>query len=456
MGITLAAAVVLPFGMAVLTRRLFPQHRWAAPAAALLAVAFPAFPYAVSYWGGLALIAGMSLTAPLVDALVSVPDEPRPWLAGLVVGLGLAGMFGLHNTELVTVVLLAALLVLASWRRLGAEYLRRAVVGIGVAGAMVVVFAVPQLGALSAGLHARSGMALLAGQPPGHAFVLAVATYFGRAGLADVIIASPVGPTVAASSLFDLSCLLLALLTLVGCVVAWRRGRPEWVIGFVATVALAWWSAMRAPGADLLTIPWYSRWDRVAINELLFVAPLCAVGAVALAARLAARRSDAVVGVVAGALVAVPLVPQAVASRQMVNYAFSQASLVRDPERAAFAFLVAHVKPGERVLNDVTDGSGWMWTLDGVTPVFPSQSVNHPEWGDRLYLQRHAAQLATDRKAALVADQWNVRWLYLGPRLFPFRKPVLNRTALLKSPAWRTVYDVDGVIILERVGGATS
>ena len=114
------------------------------------------------------------------------------------------------------------------------------------------------------------------------------------------------------------------------------------------------------------------------------------------------------------------------------------------------------MKPGERVLNDVTDGSGWMWTLDGVTPVFPSQSVNHPEWGDRLYLQRHAAQLATDRKAALVADQWNVRWLYLGPRLFPFRKPVLNRTALLKSPAWRTVYDVDGVIILERVGGATS
>jgi hypothetical protein len=450
----LAAAVALPFGMAVLTRRLFPSLRWAAPAAALLAVAFPAFPYYVSYWGGLALIAGLSLTAPLVDALVAVPDEPRPWLAGVVVGLGLAGMFGLHNTELVTVLLLAALLLVATWHRDGAAYLRRALPGLLTAGAMVVLFAVPQLGALAAGLSARTGLALLPAQSPAHALGLALTTFFGTGGVADAVLHSPRGVTVAGSPLFVVSGVILAALTLLGCVVAWRRGRPEWVVGLAATLLLTWWSAVRGPGADLLTIPWYSRWDRVAINELLFIAPLCAVGAVALAGRLAANRSQTVVGVVAGALVAVPLLPQAAASRQTVNFAFSQASLIHDPERAAFSFLAAHVRAGDRVLNDATDGSGWMWTLDGVTPVFTTQSNQRPVWGDRNYLQKHAADLATDPVAVAAADQWHVRWVYLGPDLFPFRRPLLDRRALLASPSWRTVFDVDGALVLERVGGA--
>ena len=452
--IVLAAAVALPTGMAVLTRRLFPAHRWAAPAAAVLAVAFPAFPYYVSYWGGFTMIAGLALTAPLIDALVAVPDEPRPWAAGLVVGVGLAGMFGLHNTELVTVLLLASLLLVAAWARTGRAFVRRALPGMAVAAAVLVVYVVPQLGALADGLHARATVALLDPEQPWPALVLAATPFLGRSGIALNVLGSPTGLAMLGTTLFTVSCVAVAALLLAGCVVAWRRGRPEWVLGLVATVALTWWSAMRAPGADLLTIPWYSRWDRIALNELLFVAPLCAVGAVALARRVTARRSEVATGVVAGALVVVPLLPQAVASRQMVHYAFARASLANDPERAAFAYLAAHVRPGDRVLNDVTDGSAWMWTLDGVTPLFASPSRGKPEWGDRNYLQRHAAAIATDAQTKAVADEWHVRWVYLGPRLFPFRKPALDRAAILASPGWRTVFDVDGAVVLERVDGA--
>jgi hypothetical protein len=89
-----------------------------------------------------------------------------------------------------------------------------------------------------------------------------------------------------------------------------------------------------------------------------------------------------------------------------------------------------------------------------VTPLFASPSRGKPEWGDRTYLQRHAAAIATDAQTKAVADEWHVRWVLLGPRLFPFRKPALDRAALLASPGWRTVFDRDGAVVLERVDGA--
>jgi len=51
-GYVLAASVLLPMGMFVLTRRLLAQLPLAAPVASVIAASFPWFPHSVVIWGG--------------------------------------------------------------------------------------------------------------------------------------------------------------------------------------------------------------------------------------------------------------------------------------------------------------------------------------------------------------------------------------------------------------------
>jgi hypothetical protein len=451
----LGAAVLLPVGMAVLTRALFPTVRWAAPASAVVAIAFPAFPYYPVYWGGLGLILGMALMAPLLEHLLTIGEEKHSPAAavivGAVAGLALVGMFGLHSSEVVTALALAAVL-------LGADVVRRGrarvlVLRLGAAAAVLAAYVVPQLSVLRSSTELRSDIALMPDVPLGASIGNALTTFFGVSPTISGDQLDFLGnPSGLRATLGTLGLAVLAVLMVVGIVVTVRRReRPEWILAGVVVVVLTVLVGVGAPLAAGLTLPWYSRWDRVVLNEIYFIATYAGVGAALVGARLAAHRAQLVVAGVTAALVALPVLPQLRLSHSTADFGFREASLVDAPTRSAFAYLREHVRPGERVLNDVSDGSGWLYAIDDVAPVFASAEHAMSGWGDRSYLRAHAATVNSDPLARAAADQWDVHWLYLGPRRFPYRESTLDQAAILASPDWRVVYDVDGARVLQRV-----
>jgi hypothetical protein len=438
------ACVALPLGIFVLTRRLFPAEPLAAPGAALLSVAFPAFPYYVSYWGGLTMIAGIALVPAVVDAMAGIAEDARILPGGALLGFAWAGLFTVHVTELVTVALLAVpLVLLPPWPGPAAAHLRgiaaRWPIGALVVGAVIAA----QFGQFVKDAEQRREVARLLPLDPAQAVRQISTVFLGTA---------PAGRAV------------LTLLFALGIVVAVRRlWATGWLVAAVLFAALSYLSARRTGLGDLLTVPWYGRWDRVVVNHLYFVATYGGLGA-AVAVRVttaAGRRlrlprlaGGAVATVTALLLAGFALAPEYEASNRQVSYSFRAASLAGPAERAAFAWLAAHVRPGERVLNDITDGSGWMYPLDGVPPLFAMAAHAYPvgAWGDRVYLRANAGRLATDARARRAADTWHVRYAYVGPRLFPRRRPLLSAADLAASGAWRRVYDRGGATIFERVG----
>ncbi|MDP9241139.1 MAG: hypothetical protein M3O55_10985 [Actinomycetota bacterium] len=249
------------------------------------------------------------------------------------------------------------------------------------------------------------------------------------------------------------------MLFVLGAVVAVSRLRSTgWLVAGVLFAWLTYISAMRTDLGDLLATPWYGRWDRVVINELFFVATYAGLGAVSVvrAVLAVARRTRLPSWAAAAAAVAIAvlaLAPEYQASSRQVSDSFRSASLAGPGERAAFAWLAAHTRPGERVLNDITDGSGWMYPLDGVPPVFAMATHAYPQeaWGDRIYLRTNVGRVDSDLRARRAADAWHVRYVYVGPRMFPGRRPLLDVAQLEGSLAWRKVYDAGGAMIFERV-----
>jgi len=453
----LGAAVLLPVGMAVLTRQLFPSVRWAAPASAVVAIAFPAFPYYPVYWGGLGLILGMALMAPLLAHLLSIGEERHSTLGaavvGAVAGLALVGMFGLHSSEVVTALALAAVLLGADVVRHGRSLVRPLALRLGAAALVLAAYVLPQLSVLRSTTELRSDIALMPEVPLGASLGNALTTFFGISPTISGDQLEFLGnPSSLRATVGTLGLAVLALLMLVGIVVTVRRReRPEWIVSGLVVVVLTVLVGVGAPLAAGLTLPWYSRWDRVVLNEIYFIATYAGVGAALVGARLAARRTQLVAASVTAALVALPVLPQLRLSHATADFGFREASLVDPASRSAFDYLRTHVGPGERVLNDVSDGSGWMYAIDDVAPVFASAEHAMTGWGDRTYLREHAARIDSDPIARAAADQWDVQWLYLGPRLFPYREGTLDQAAILASPGWRVVYDVDGARVLQRV-----
>jgi hypothetical protein len=437
------AAVALPVGIFVLTRRLFPAEPLAAPAAAAISVAFPAFPYYPSYWGGLTMIAAIALVPAVIDAMAGVAEDAGLLPGGALLGLAWAGLFTLHVTELVTVAVVAVpLVLLPRWTAGFAVHLRRLSARWLIGGVVVGAVVASQYGMLAKDADQRRTVARLLPVDSEQAWRDVTTTFLGTAAV----------PRTVFSVLFALG-VLVALRRL------WSTG---WLLAAALFAGLTYLSAMRTGLADAVSVPWYGRWDRVVINELFFVATYAGLGAAAavrtvvtVAGRVRLPRVLAgAAGAVTALLLAVlALAPEYQASSHQVAFSFRYASLAGPDQRAAFAWLARHSRPGERVLNDITDGSGWMYTLDGVPPLFAMATHAYPEgaWGDRVYLRANAGHVDTDARARHAADTWHVRYAYVGPRLFPRRHPLLPAEDLVGSPAWRKVYDRNGAEVFERV-----
>ena len=440
--VVVAAGLLLPVGMFILTRRLFPAHPGAASAAAVLALCFPAIPYYLATWGGFPFIIGMAAVPIVVDAAMGCGVDAGRWSSAVVGGLALVGVFAVHSSEAVTAVVLAALLGAGALLR-HERPVRDVVVPWGLAFTFLVVFVAAQWGQISAGTGNVATAALI---PPQSLHDSEVNVVIALTGIPDPRQTGDVSPWLL--SWHAAAAVVLWLLTIAGAVVAVRRRwSPEWVVGLVGVMALTVASSMRLPGIDALTVPWYSRWDRMVLNEVFFLVPLAALGTVALAglvARPAPRRA------VAGGVIALVACPQVVVGAAIATFAFAEGSLATPDQRMAFAWLAEHTGPGERVLNDSTDGSSWMWALNDVPPLFATAPHQIDGWGDRLFLQRHAAQVGRDRAVTAAANEWGVRYAYVGPRVFPAQEAHLSVEQLQSLGGWRPVFSAGGNTILER------
>ena len=76
------ATVSLPFGMYLLARRTFPTARRAAVAVAMVSVLTPQLLVTPTFWGGIALIAGMSIeSSGRWKLAMRFSTAPRAWYA---------------------------------------------------------------------------------------------------------------------------------------------------------------------------------------------------------------------------------------------------------------------------------------------------------------------------------------------------------------------------------------
>jgi hypothetical protein len=435
-GYVLAASVLLPLGMFVLTRRMLPQLPSAAPVAAVIAVSFPWFPHSVVIWGGIPVIAAMSQVPAGIDAVWRRDGDGPPVVVGLALGVAGYGLFQEHNSELVTVGLYGALLTLAGRAHFGAGEGRRLLVtwavGVGLFGILIL----PALSQLIAG----------AGQ---------AATFLGNGSST-----STTGSTSWWALMLVIGNPLITSFAIAGLIISVsRRWCNGWSWSLAVTAVLCAGAALNAPALTTLTAPWYSSWGRISYMLVYFEAVFGAIGIVLFAKKavvamsrrrrvrpqLAAPVVVAFLGLVGIGFV-VPI------SVGLGGAGYDESSLIGPDQRAGFKWLAAHVPRGDRVLNQFADGSGWMETLDRVTPLFATKADTRPvppetAWGDRWYLLTHAGSLMTDEPARKAASAWNVRFVYVNDRYFIGHKGQLSIASLSRSPAYRQVWQRGTVTI---------
>ena len=438
----LVAVLALPAGMLVLTRRLFPARPSAGAVAAILALCLPAIPYYLSTWGGLPFIVGMAAVPIAVDTAMGAGIDAPRIASGVICGITLIALFALHSSEAVTAVLLTVLLVVGAWLR-REHVARERIQAWALAGALLALFLGVQWTQITAGTGNVASAALI---PPQSWSDSAVNVVIAVTGIPDPRQVADL--TAWLLSWHVLAAIIMWALVVLGAVTALRRRwSPEWVVGLLVVMVLTVASSMRWPGIDAITVPWYSRWDRIVMNELFFLVPLAALAVVSLAS-LAPRTLPRYA--VAGGVVAAVAVPQVAVGAATVHFAFAEGSLASSDQRAAFAWLAQHSQPGDRVLNDPTDGSAWMWALQSVPPLFATAPHQIAGWGDRLFLQRNAAQMASNPAVTAAADEWHVRYAYVGPQVFPAQEAHLSVTDLESQGGWRPVFTAGGSTVLQR------
>ncbi len=428
---TVASALLIPLtvlgsawgviGAVAITRR-FASPSAAHMAGFAAAALVPWVPFGQVDWGPVPMVAALSLVPAAVLAVIDV----RPKAGLLVPGLALAGLLAVHTTEALVVAVLVGLTLLRG-RATSAEVVWRAI----LAG----ILALAVVGPLTVGLLA--GGASRPADPSRHV------TWIDALGLGILrpffTASETSGATLSAMAVASLVVLVVAI---VGGARAWRvpLGRAV-VLVVLATSALGIACDIAAPG--LLAAPWYGNGDRLAAQAAALLPCLVGVGVISLwAASRRARRRRIVTAGVAG-IVGVVMAAQAVVT---ANGSISQWSVVTPADRAAFAWLASHVRPGERVLNDHRDGSVWAYASSGgvVVPVFGAKPgggfENDPAFADRLLLRSSVAKIATDEAVREAARTWSVRYVLVGERTVGDSPRLIDADSLPDAAGLREVF----------------
>ena len=239
---------------------------------------------------------------------------------------------------------------------------------------------------------------------------------------------------------------------LVGSRVLWRTTTSR------GTVVAVWALLVLALSAFLglaegLSSPWYSSGYRLMAQAVALAALPLGAGALAVgrAARAAGQGREVAIAAFSVVLVSGPvmMVQSVRAGEESMT-----TSVVTADDRAAFDWLAAHVEPGERVLNQTSDGTAWAYpyTRGVVSTVFGrlrGQEVLALEWVDRYYLLTHVTAWATDPEVREAARRWDVRYVVVGDRRLPGSLPVLHPAALAIAPGVRLAFRSGDAYVFE-------
>ncbi|HEY5136104.1 MAG TPA: DUF6541 family protein [Candidatus Nanopelagicales bacterium] len=401
-------------------------------AAAFLA---PLFPFWHVYWGPAPLMLAVALVPA---ATVAVLDVRPGW--GLVVPvLAVSGLFALHVTEVLVVATLVALHQLVTRRVPGTA---RATLFMAASGVLGLLVAAPLLVYLTLAHGASRQQDPAPRLSVGEAVYVAVLRPF-------VVLTSVSGPALLSVLVAGVA---LVALTVVGGRLAWQRpmGRAVAIVvlGCGVVGVLAYVGAV-----PLVTSPWYGNGDRLLGQAAALVPCLLGIALVSLARRVASAPSAArAAWVVACGAVVVVMLGQAVG---VAWNGLSSFAVVTAGDRDAFAWLTAHAAPGERVLNDDTDGSAWMYesSRGTVLPVFgghPGEDyAGFPDYADRLHLQRTIQDVASDAQTRAEADRWNVRYVMVGERTIKDEPRLIDAEGLATGDGLREVFSSGGAKVYE-------
>ncbi|MGW0432296.1 DUF6541 family protein [Micromonospora sp. NPDC003197] len=186
---------------------------------------------------------------------------------------------------------------------------------------------------------------------------------------------------------------------------------PRWLAGAWLLTAGLYVVAAGSENDELrrtLTGVWFTDWYRLA-DILAFVGALLLAGlASVLVARVRGTGQRIMIAVLAVAGVAAAVV--AVPTNRTYTAALTTPSLVTPTEMEAARWVADQSQPGERALNQWSDGSPWGYAQYG-TPVAVAYSSTVYRMRDRNYLISHFGELGSNPKVDASVLALRVRWV---------------------------------------------
>ncbi|WP_086862208.1 DUF6541 family protein, partial [Amycolatopsis lexingtonensis] len=412
--------------------------------AAAVSACFTVFPYDSLWRGPLwPFVAGVALI-PAMLAVARHLLEPRGIAGPVAIGVGVAGLAGLH-TSVVFVVIVYFLLILAAvvfrfeaitWRR----SLPSLIATVVLAAALGIPVVLPSL-------YNAGGV---------------TSAYWAN----EATVSGAVGETITFSPMAAFPQWWIGVPAIIGVFLLVKHRRMLWMVGayvvlgglFAATVSL------ETDLVHTLSSPFYN--DNWRVAALVPLAGCVAFGEFVhtasgwFAEKVAPRLPNlkpatlTLVGVVVLALVVGGLSRGGYigrnAARLQLNY--SGGPTVSKDEEAAFTWLAQHTAPGERVLNDKADGSVWMYALAGVMPT--QWNFYGAEFDtDAGYLSVFANDVEKYPKVRELLTDLKVRYAFVGAgKVTPTTQNDVGLQHLDTSPGFKLVYRNAGAKIYEIEG----
>lgn len=400
-GQLLFAAVVLPLGVVALVRTLGLRSRIVLVLApVLVALAYPVQGYLVAT---VAFAVALALVPAALAAVVTADRSGWQLPQTLMAAATTAGVFLVQPSAVIIIGLVAACYVFARLRRADAQH---RLLGFGGWVLATAALALPWL--LQSVTHARETLDYSReGQLPYLDGAYELLVQYREMAPAPTL---PVAVGLAA-------------------VVLLVARRHRWLVAATALFGALYLVALSAgsPLRQILTGFWYTDWYRLGgsfwlLAALLMLAALdVLVHALRTESGTRVLAAVAVVGLAVTVGLAGPVWASAVQGR--LDRARGSASpLVTASDRLGFAYLRDHVPPGQRVLNDWPDGSGWMYALEGVDPLIATVGSNLDP--DRIYLIEHFDELGDNPRVRELLRRYDISYVYTDTtrdRVAPYR-----------------------------------
>ena len=434
---SLLMPIFLAFGIAALLLHL-TRSPLIAGASAILVTMPSALVYDLLWRGPLIPYAvGLAMAPALVLLFIRALSARAPGLL-FVTGLAAGGVVGVHPSGVYTAIIFLAPWIIqrwiTRWRLISGDLL--AILCIGAVAALVALSGL--LTAMSVGSDATQNWPAVenAGQA------------FGEALLLNHARATPQWAIV--------------ILAFIG-FSQLRKFRELWWFWVSGGIALGLFVAAAAydyPLMEQLTAPWWNdRW-RFAAMVAMFVAVAAGIGFAAIVTRasreLAARTtlSTTAAGVVGGAVVvalftAVSHGWYAADNSQRLHDNFQSGAVINEDDLDLWSLASDIVPEGQMVLNDPTDGSTWMFAMEGLRPYFGGMTLAIPGQAGPTTTQElllfDLDEIGTNPAVRDVVEESGIEYVIVGDGFIH---------GMGTSPGFNNLDDNPSFELVEQVGGS--